>query len=50
MLVFSGFVSIVFAVLMRDEPPEQFRLGVIIFAGFVVVAVLGTWLMYPFPL
>ena len=39
-----------FAVLMRDEPSEQFRLGVSIFAGFVVVAVLGTWLMYPFPL
>ena len=50
MLVFSGCVSVVFAVLMRDEPPEQLRLGVSIFTGFVVVALIGTWLLYPFPL
>ena len=50
MLVFSGFVSVVFAVLMRDEPPEQLRVGVSIFTGFVIVALIGTWLMYPFPL
>jgi len=40
----------VFAVLMRDEPPEQLRVGVSIFTGFVIVALIGTWLMYPFPL
>jgi len=50
MTSFAGFVSLVFAVLMRDKPADQLRLGGVIFAGFVLTAVVFGWLMYPFPL
>lgn len=50
MLLFAGFVSLVFAVLMRDEPAEQARFGGVLFAGFVLAATVFAWLMYPFPL
>lgn len=50
MVLFSGFVSLVFAVLMRDQPSEQVRFGGALFAGFVLVATVLAWFMYPFPL
>ena len=50
MLLFALFVSLVFAVLMRDVPREQLHLGTMLFAGFVVTAVIIRWLMYPLPL
>ena len=50
LMLFSGFVSVVFAVLTWDEPREQLRLGGMLFAGFVLTAVVVGWLMYPFPL
>ena len=50
MTLFAGFVSLIFAVLMRDEPRAQVRLGGSIFAGFVAAAVVFSWFMYPFPL
>lgn len=48
--LFALFVSLVFAVLMRDEPRAQWRLGVLLFAAFLGVALVLGWLMYPFPL
>ena len=50
LLLFSCFVSVVFANLMRDEPREQLRLAVLLFGSFVGGAVVLAWLMYPFPL
>jgi hypothetical protein len=50
MLLFAFFVSVVFAVLLRDDPPSQLRFGGVLFGGFVLSAVLLGWLMYPFPL
>ena len=50
MSLFAGFVSIVFAALMRDQPAEQLRLGAMLFATFVLAGVVLGWLMYPFPL
>lgn len=50
MLIFSLGVSVVFAVLMRDEPRDQLRLGARLFAGFVGVGLLMGWLLYPLPL
>jgi hypothetical protein len=50
MVLFALFVSIVFAVLLRDEPLSQLRFGGVLFGGFVLSAVLLGWLMYPFPL
>lgn len=48
--LFAALVSAVFAALSRDEPREQLRAGVVMFAGFVAAAVLLGWLMYPLPL
>lgn len=50
LVVFSVLVSAVFAVLLRDDPREQLRLGVRLLAGFVGAALVLAWLMYPFPL
>jgi hypothetical protein len=50
LLVFAFFVSLVFAVLMRDDPAAQARLGAALFGGLVGAAVILGWLMYPFPL
>ncbi len=48
--LFSFFVSLIFAVLMREEPREQLKFGALLFAGFLVAAIALGWLMYPFPL
>jgi hypothetical protein len=50
LLIFSAFVSIAFAVLMRDEPREQLRFGARLFGTFVGSSVLLGWLLYPLPL
>jgi hypothetical protein len=50
MALFALFVSVVFAVLMRDEPRAQLRLGAIMFFGFLASAVVLGWLIYPLPL
>ena len=50
LVLFAFLVSIVFAVLMRDEPRQRIRTAGMLFAGFVVTAVLLGWLMYPLPL
>jgi hypothetical protein len=48
--VFSLFVSLVFAVLAKDEPRAQLRFGAKLFAAFLGAALIAGWLMYPFPL
>ena len=50
MALFAVFVSLVFAVLLRDEPREQLRLGGLMFGAFVALAFALGWLMYPLPL
>jgi len=47
---FAFFVSLVFAVLTKDDAREQLRLGATLFGGFVVAAFILGWLMYPIPL
>jgi hypothetical protein len=49
LLLFSFFVSLVFAVIARDTAREQLRLGSLMFAGFVAAAFVLGWLMYPVP-
>jgi hypothetical protein len=49
MLIFSLFVSVVFAVLTRDEPRDQIRFGARVFGGFVGAGILIGWLLYPLP-
>jgi prepilin signal peptidase PulO-like enzyme (type II secretory pathway) len=50
LIVFAFFVSLVFAILTKDDVREQLQLGGMLFAGFVVAAIVAGWLMYPFPL
>ena len=48
--LFAFFVSLVFAVIAKDEAREQIRFGGLMFGGFLAAAVVLGWLMYPFPL
>jgi hypothetical protein len=50
MMVFAFFVSLVFAVIAKDDAGEQLRLGGLMFSGFLVSALVLGWLMYPLPL
>jgi hypothetical protein len=50
MVLFALCVSAVFAVLLRDEPAEQARLGGRLLAAFVGGGLLLGWLLYPLPL
>ena len=47
--LFAFFVSFVFALIARDGAAEQLRFGGMLFAGFIVSAVVLGWLMFPFP-
>ena len=49
MALFGFFVSLVFAVLAKDDVGEQLKLGATMFGGFVVSALVLGWLMYPIP-
>jgi hypothetical protein len=49
-VLFSFFVSLVFGVLLRDDPRQQLRTGAMMFGGFIGTALVLGWLMYPFPL
>lgn len=50
LVIFSVFVSIAFATLMRDEPLEQLKFGARLFGMFVGSAIILGWLLYPLPL
>lgn len=50
MAAFSFLVSLVFAVLVKDEPRAQLRFGALVFLAFMGGALLLGWLMFPFPL
>ncbi len=50
LVIFAFLVSLVFAVLSKDDVHEQVRFGAMLFAGFVVTALVLGWLMFPFPL
>ncbi len=50
MALFSVFVSVVFATLLRDEPRDQLFFGGRLFAGFIGAGLLIGWLLYPLPL
>jgi hypothetical protein len=50
LIIFSFFVSSVFAALMRDQWREQATLALKMFASLVGAAIIIGWLMYPFPI
>jgi hypothetical protein len=49
MLLFAFFVSLVFALLSKDDPREQLKFGGQMFGGLIGAAIVLAWLMYPFP-
>lgn len=49
LVLFALLTSIVFAVLQRDVPREQVRVGVWLFGGFVVAALVAGFLMLAIP-
>jgi hypothetical protein len=50
MVLFASFVSVVFSVLLKENPREQIKTGAMMLGGFVVAAYVIGWLMFPFPL
>jgi hypothetical protein len=50
LVVFAFFVSLVFAVIAKDDLQQQLRFGGMMFGGFLAAAIVLGWLMYPFPL
>ena len=48
--IFAFFVSLVFAVLTKDDARGQLRFGGMLFAGFIAAALILGWLMFPVPL
>ena len=50
LIVFAFFVSLVFALIAKDDVADQIRFGAMVFAGFIGSAIVIGWLMYPFPL
>jgi len=50
LMLFAFFVSLVFAVIAKDDRRDQIRLGAFMFGGFLLSAVVLGWLMFPLPL
>ena len=50
MVAYALLVSIVFAMLLKDDRHEQVKNAAMMFGGFIAVALVISWLMYPFPL
>jgi hypothetical protein len=50
LVIFAFFVSLVFAVIAKDQPADQLKFGGMMFGGFLASAIVLGWLMYPFPL
>ena len=46
MVLFAAIVSVVFALLLREETVDQVRVGGRIFGGLTLGAILVGWLMY----
>ena len=49
LIVFSTLVSVVFALLLREDGKARLRFALMTFGAFVLSAVVVGWLMYPFP-
>ena len=50
LVLFAFFVALVFAVIAKDAPHEQLRLGLKLFGGFVAVGYVLGWVMLGLPL
>ena len=50
LLLFAFVVSLVFALISKDDVRDQVRFGGMLFGAFLAGAIVLGWLMYPFPL
>ena len=50
MVLYALLVSVVFAMLLRDDRREQLKSGAMMFGGFIAAALALSWLMFPLPL
>ena len=50
MIVFAFFVSLVFAVIAKDQPADQVKAGARMFGSFIAAALVLGWVMRIFPL
>lgn len=50
LIVFAFFVALVFAVIAKDQPKEQWNAGAKMFGSFIAAAFLLGWVMRIFPL
>ena len=49
MLIFSILTSLVLTFLGKHGMRERLRYFIFLLAAFVLMSILGGWLMYPFP-
>lgn len=50
LVIFGLIVSVVFAGINKTGWRSQLRYGAFVFLGFLAVALIVGWIMYPFPL
>jgi hypothetical protein len=50
LVFFAVCVSVVMAVLQKDDRPGQIRLALYLAGGFLGTALVLGWLLYPLPL
>ena len=46
---FALLVSVVFGIITKSEPYEQFKYGAFVFVSFLAAAIVVGWIMYPLP-
>ena len=49
MLVFSVLTSLVLTFIVKHDMRERVRYFLFLMAAFVLLSILGGWVMYPFP-
>ena len=49
MLVFSILTSLVLTFIVKQEMRSRVRYFLFLFISFVILSIVGGWLMYPFP-
>ena len=49
MLIFSILTSLVLTFIVKDGVRERMRYFLFLLASFVLLSILGGWLMYTFP-
>jgi hypothetical protein len=50
LILFAFFVSLIFAIIQKDTPAEQARLGAKMLGTFIAAAIVFGWVMRLFPL